>query len=577
MNTLFLLLGIMFVWVCYGATIVGLGALFLSLVYRKALLSFSCCFWIGLALLVTGLQIVNLFCGINLFVVRSICCLGLFSFWLFRTRLDVSFWLGVKAWHKLAFLLAILWIADRGLGFPSVYDSGVYHFNSVRWANEQPLPPGLGNLHGRLAFNQSYFLFVSFVNLLPERSEGHNFANSLLLVFAMITILEKGHLARDRARRVVLLLLGPLLFFFLLLFNHTDEPRISSPSAEAAILSLQFAMFAMALAACDRKSQEVKERQTVEVIGLLLVSGLAVTFKLSSLLFSAGVSLFAVVIYILNREPEPRLRIISFPILAVVALGSTWLIRSVIASGYLIYPIVATACPVSWKVPPDLVKNEAAGIWGFAREPDDNWPDVLAGKSWILPWLHRVAKRPDFILPLCLLGFSGLLFVILFIASPKAAANGLRKSGHFLALCSICIASLCFWFLTAPDPRFLGAIFAFLPLCLLGIGLELMEDNLGFSLTVAGAIVLLGFGIYLALTANGLGLLVLKRQRTIGSRVPVPQLVQKATDFGLRVWVPVAGDQTGDAPLPATPYFRRDLRLRGQDLASGFCIGTRHP
>jgi hypothetical protein len=68
-----------------------------------------------------------------------------------------------------------------------------------------------------------------------------------------------------------------------------------------------------------------------------------------------------------------------------------------------------------------------------------------------------VAKRPDFILPLCLLGFSGLLFVILSIASPKAAANGLRKSGHFLALCSICIASLCFWFLTAPDPRFLGS------------------------------------------------------------------------------------------------------------------------
>ena len=63
MNTLFLLLGMMFVCVCYGATTVGLGALFLSLVYRKTLLSFSCCFWIGLALLVTGLQIVNLFCG----------------------------------------------------------------------------------------------------------------------------------------------------------------------------------------------------------------------------------------------------------------------------------------------------------------------------------------------------------------------------------------------------------------------------------------------------------------------------------------------------------------------------------
>jgi hypothetical protein len=567
----------MFVWIFYGATIVGLGALFLSLVYRKTLLSFSCCFWIGLALLVTGLQTVNLFCQINLFVVRSICCLGLFSFWLFRSRLDVSFWPGLKTWHKLLFLLATLWIADRGLAFPYVYDSGLYHFNSVRWANEQPLPPGLGNLHGRLAFNQSYFLFVSFVNLLPERGAGHNFANSLLLVFAMVTILEKGQFARDRGKRIVLLLLGPLLFFFLLLFNHTDEPRISSPSPEVAMLCLQFTMFTMALVACDRKSREVKERQTVEVVGLLLVSGLAVTFKLSSILFSAGISLFAVIVYILNREPEQRLRIILLPMIALLALGSTWFIRSVIASGYLIYPIVGTACPVSWKVPPDLVKNEAAAIYGFAREPDDHWPDVLAGKSWILPWSHRVAKRLDFILPLSLLGLSGLLLVILFIVSPKAAANGLRKSSDFIALASVCIASLCFWFLTAPDPRFLGAIFAFLPLCLLGIGLELMEDNLGFSLTLTGAIVLLGLGIYLALAANGLGLLVLAKKQRIASRIPVPQLVQKVTDSGLRVWVPVAGYQTWDAPLPATPYFRRNLRLRGQDLASGFCLGTRQP
>src|SRR6516165_10525887 len=107
MNTLFLLFGMMFVWVCYGATIVGLGALFLSLVYRKALLSFSCCFWIGLALLVTALQIVNLFCGINLFVVRSICFLGLLSFWLFRVRLDVTFWTRLKLWHKFLAVLAI--------------------------------------------------------------------------------------------------------------------------------------------------------------------------------------------------------------------------------------------------------------------------------------------------------------------------------------------------------------------------------------------------------------------------------------------------------------------------------------
>jgi len=158
--------------------------------------------------------------------------------------------------------------------------------------------------------------------------------------------------------------------------------------------------------------------------------------------------------------------------------------------------------------------------------------------------------------------------------SPNETAKRLRKCGHFSALGGVCIAALCFWFLSAPDPRFLGAVFPLLSLCLLGMVLKVTESNLGFSLLVTIATVIFGFGYYLALDANGLGLIELKK-RQIGSRIPVCELVPKVTDSGLRVWVPVASDQTWDAPLPATPYFRRDLRLRGNDLPSGFCRGAR--
>ena len=77
MNTVLGLLGVALAWIFYGLTIVGIGALFLGLIWRAALLSFSCCFWVGLALLVTALQTFNLYWGINLFVVRPICFLGL--------------------------------------------------------------------------------------------------------------------------------------------------------------------------------------------------------------------------------------------------------------------------------------------------------------------------------------------------------------------------------------------------------------------------------------------------------------------------------------------------------------------
>jgi hypothetical protein len=80
MNTILGLLGVVLAWIFYGLTIVGLGALFLGWIYRATLLSFSCCFWVGLALLVTVLQIINLWWGVNLFVVRPACFLGLICF-----------------------------------------------------------------------------------------------------------------------------------------------------------------------------------------------------------------------------------------------------------------------------------------------------------------------------------------------------------------------------------------------------------------------------------------------------------------------------------------------------------------
>jgi hypothetical protein len=575
MNTALGLLGVALGWIFYGLIIVGLGAFFLGKICRQALLSFSCCFWVGLALLVTVLQIINLDWGINLFVVRPACLLGLFCFWLFRKRVDVSFWQRLKPWHIILTGLLVLWVADRALAGPDVYDSWLYHFSSVRWANEQRLPPGLGNLHGRLAFNQSYFLFVSFVNLLPKRGEGHNFANSLLLVFTLITILEMGgEMTAHRTRKIIFLLLGILVFFFALLFNKTNEPGISSPSPDVAMISLQLAMFSLALAACNRSPAKTKNRRTIQVAAVLLLSGLAVTFKLSSIAFSLGIALFAIAVYLSIPDQKSLSEPIVPSLVILLILSIVWFARSVIASGYLIYPITATACPVAWRVPPDRVTDEANWIFSWAREPGVHWSKVLADWSWFWPWSKRVAERPDFIFTSCLFGFAGLVLIIAWLKAPKATANGLRRCADFVSLATVCAASICFWFLTSPDPRFLGAIFALLSVSLLGIALEVVEGSLGFSLAVAMAMVIFGFGIYLALSANGLGLVGLRKPQ-IGSRIPKCELIQRATDSGLQVWVPVKDDRVGNAPLPATPNFRQDLRLRGDSLRSGFCVQAR--
>ncbi|MCW8140390.1 MAG: hypothetical protein KIT58_15940, partial [Planctomycetota bacterium] len=66
----------------------------------------------------------------------------------------------------LSFLLALV-LALRALSVAAIYDTGLYHLSSVRWLMEAPIVPGLGNLHGRLAFNNSSFLWNALVKAGP--------------------------------------------------------------------------------------------------------------------------------------------------------------------------------------------------------------------------------------------------------------------------------------------------------------------------------------------------------------------------------------------------------------------------
>ncbi|MGV2435393.1 MAG UNVERIFIED_CONTAM: hypothetical protein LVT10_11320 [Anaerolineae bacterium] len=55
--------------------------------------------------------------------------------------------------------------ANNALLAPARYDAGLYQIQSVMWSNQFPIVRGLGNLHGRLAFNNSFHLYIAWLNL----------------------------------------------------------------------------------------------------------------------------------------------------------------------------------------------------------------------------------------------------------------------------------------------------------------------------------------------------------------------------------------------------------------------------
>jgi hypothetical protein len=66
--------------------------------------------------------------------------------------------------------------------YPKVYDTGLYHAQFIQWISTYKTVPGLGNLHGRFAYNNQSFLLESFFSLEFMKLGYFHLLNSFLLI-----------------------------------------------------------------------------------------------------------------------------------------------------------------------------------------------------------------------------------------------------------------------------------------------------------------------------------------------------------------------------------------------------------
>ncbi len=101
----------------------------------------------------------------------SIIAIGLFTLALnSRTPVGLGkFYTTPWIFWIASFILILAFVfGSKALYTPWSGDNILYHLNTIHWLNEYPTIPGLGNLHGRLAFNQSYFSFLVPLNFCPN-------------------------------------------------------------------------------------------------------------------------------------------------------------------------------------------------------------------------------------------------------------------------------------------------------------------------------------------------------------------------------------------------------------------------
>src|SRR5207249_2192398 len=112
-------------------------------------------------------------------------------------------------------------------------DSGLYHYTVIRWANEHPVVPGVGNLSSTYAINNVSFLYNAMLNTGPWTDRGEHIANGLLLLMLWIHVVRAaanfiGNRGRLAENVFGLLLLPPAVM--LAIAKDVASPKTDLPS-----------------------------------------------------------------------------------------------------------------------------------------------------------------------------------------------------------------------------------------------------------------------------------------------------------------------------------------------------------
>lgn len=345
-----------------------------------------------------------------------------------------------------------LLVLSKGMDVPQDVDSGLYHFQQIRWALQYPVVPGMGLLGVTMAYNQSFFLHAASMNHLFVPGYGHCLANSALVLLAMATMCE--HLLMHASEAGTLH--RPVSFTFwslVVLAGHFVvtillSTRVSSPTPDLASYTVQMALFVLILQGWF--AHDGAWTQVHDVVVVMMAAALA-TMKPSNFAFAG---MLVLVWGLLRLRALPRRLLIMLFACLVVSI-STWLARGYIVSGAPLYPSSLGHVSFEWSVSVESIDHAREVIFDLAR----GWSGPHgsgSGLQWVGGWVGQIPRMFVLhVLPVV------VAFVLFLIAVPVHARHRSRirtphlLSGWLWALPPL--AGLVAWFFTAPNPRFINA------------------------------------------------------------------------------------------------------------------------
>ncbi len=342
---------------------------------------------------------------------------------------------GRNFWFFISLSCFALMILVLNAGPTLMDDTDSYHVQMIKWIQEYGSVHGIANLHLRFGFNSSWFSSIGLFSYPVSGLNSYISLNGLLSIWFCFFLLEKLYINFDFQEAIKLsnLLPGLLVLLLLCLVNW---PMIRGSSCSANYDFIGTCCITVLFIDLYNENYEVPVEWLIWPAYLFTVRMMNFPLLILSL------------IYIVNFLKSHSLQRLLFIFLFCGFIIIPFLIRNIILSGYLFFPVYQLDFfSFDWKVD----KMRLIEITNYIRNFNRINPmfqsmsvtEKLNFPNWIPAWYKYLFRFDKLILTLSIFGYVLQFFIL------RKMKNRLYRVFLFTMVCQ-----LISWFFIGPDPRF---------------------------------------------------------------------------------------------------------------------------
>ena len=463
-------------------------------------------------------------------------------------------------WKLFMAVSVIVWSYCTSRGYMH-YDSYLYHAQSIRWIEEYGIVKGLGNIHVRFAYNSSFFALSALYSMKFLCGVSLHAVNGFIAVLLWTEVMKLFQSHKNKTTMVTDFARFGALYYLTIVYSG-----IVAPASDYAIMCVVFLIIIKWLELLE------KDVHDIPPYALLCVAGVyAVTLKLT-----AGLILILLIKPASMLIREKKWKDIGIYILMGAVTLFPWMARTVIISGYLLYPFPALDIfNVDWKIDAAAAALDAAEIKTWGRGLENAALVDLPVSEWITNWFQNTLPGIGKLLivadVLCL-----FLMAVLMIRFLRKKDRDSLCNGQLLVLITVAISYL-FWQLSAPLLRYGYAYVLLVVMITAGIlydlFVKLMEKRK--KLPVLKVMRVLGVALLVLFCLAKTVSLVRYVKDEVAKDAYVWQQdygryeLESYEVNGVAFYYPSNGDRTGYDSFPSLPR-RTQICFRGQGIKDGF-------